>query len=149
MNEMYLVQLPRAEARYLAGVCASWPATPEARCVHAVREWLTGLLRSRTAQVSVRKIAGDLEPILAAVPVADRPRCGPFSLQSGGWVLPGHVEYLGAGTVRLDRAAIGSLAGLGHGDDFKVAFEDIGPVLTVGNDRYVLREEEPDIKTVT
>lgn len=146
MNGTYLVQLPRAEARYLAGVCTSWLATPEARCVHAVHEWLTGLLGSLAAQVSVCKIARDLGAILAAVPVADRPRCGPLSFQSAGWVLPGHVEYLGAGIVRLDRAAIGSLAGLGRGDDLKVVLEDIGSVLTVGDDRYVVREEEPDIK---
>lgn len=122
-----------------------WPATPETRCIHAIREWVNGLLQSRAASVSVRKIAADLEPILAAVPVADRPRRGPFTVR-GGRVLPGHVEYLGGGTVRLDEAAISSLAQLGYGEDFRVVFEDIGPVLTVGADRYVAQEEEPDGK---
>jgi hypothetical protein len=146
MNRTFLVQLPRAEARHLAGVSVCWPATPEASCIHAVREWLNGLLGSRAAQVSVGKIAADLGPILAAVPVADRPQCGPFSVRGGGGILPGHVEYLGGGIVRLDDTAISSLAELSPGEDFRVIFEDVGPVLAVGADRYIAREEEPDDK---
>jgi serine/threonine-protein kinase RsbW len=146
MTRIYLVQLSRAEARHLAGVGVCWPATPETRCIHAVREWLNALLRSRAVSVSVRKIAGDLESILGSVPVVDRPQCGPFSMRGSGRVLPGHAQYLGGRIVRLDGAAISSLAGLGYGEDFRVVFEDVGPVLTVGNDRYVVREEEPDDK---
>jgi len=147
MSRTYLVQLPKAEARHLVGVGQGWPATPEAACVQAVREWLCGV-QAPGAQdaVPVSRIAGDLEPILGRVPVAERPVRGPFAPGRAGAILPGRVEYLGGGIVRLDGAAVSSLAELGDGEDFRVVFEDAGPVLTVGADRYLAREEEPDSK---
>jgi hypothetical protein len=143
-SRTYTVQMPKAEARFLAGAGLGWPATPEARCVHAVRMWLTGLVRSRAVSVSVRKIAEDLEPLLARVPVTERPLSGPFAALGGRPPLPGRVEYLGACIVRLDDAALSSLAELRPGEDFRVSWTDAGPVLEVGPDRYVAREEEPD-----
>ena len=104
MSRYYRVQLPRAEARHLAGAGPAWPP---------------------------------------GSPAADRPVRGPFAPDARGAALPGRVEYLGAGIVRLDEAAIGSLAELPEGDDFRVIVEDVGPVLTVGPARYVAREEGP------
>jgi hypothetical protein len=145
-SRTYLVHMPKAEARFLAGVGVGWPATPEARCVHAVREWLTGLVRSRAVSVSVRKVADDLGPLLARVPVTERPLSGPFAAPGRRPPLPGRVEYLGAGIVRLDDAALSSLAGLRPGEDFRVTVTDAGAVLEIGADRYEAREEEPDAK---
>lgn len=59
---------------------------------------------------------------------------------------PGRAEYLGGGLVRLDQEAISTLAGLADGEDFKVSYTGAGPVLTVGADRYLAREESPDPK---
>jgi hypothetical protein len=67
MSRTYLVQMPKAEARYLAGVGVGWPATPDARCVHAIREWLNGIRGRRSRCVPVQKIIEDLEPILGQV----------------------------------------------------------------------------------
>lgn len=142
MIRTYVVQMPKAEARYLAGLAVGWPATPEARCVHAVREWLDGLRCRRSGQVPVEKVISDLELILDQVPPAERPVCGPFAAK-GGLLPPGLVKYLGDGAVRLDDAAISTLAGLREGDDFRVTQTDAGPVLSVGNDRYLAREDEP------
>lgn len=142
MSRTYLVQMPKAEARYLAGVGVSWPATPEAQCVHAVREWLNGLRRRRSGQVPVQKVLNDLDLILDQVPTAARPVCGPFAARNG-LLPPGQVKYLGDGAVRLDDTAISTLAGLQEGDDFHVTHTDAGPVLSVGNDQYLAREEQP------
>ena len=35
MSRSHVVQMPRAEARHLAGDGPAWPATPEARCLAA------------------------------------------------------------------------------------------------------------------
>ncbi|MGE5135406.1 MAG: hypothetical protein ACM32E_21165 [Gemmatimonadota bacterium] len=107
MSRCYLVHLPRAEARHLAGAGLAWPP---------------------------------------GSPAADSPVRGPFAPDGRGAALPGRVEYLGSGIVRLDGAAIGSLAELPEGDDFRVVFEDVGPVLTVGPARYAAVAEEPDPK---
>ncbi len=107
MSRHYRVQLPRAEARHLAGAGSAWPP---------------------------------------GSPAAERPVRGPFAPGRHGAVLPGEVEYLGGGIVRLDEVAIGSLADLPEDDDFRVTFGDVGPVLTVGPARYAALEEEPDPK---
>lgn len=146
MHRTYLVQMPRAEARHLAGIGSSWPASPEARCVHAIREWLHGLQRRHSLTVCVTKVVDDLTAILLIVPQTDRPARGPFAAAASGPPLPGHVEYLGAGIVRLDDIAISALAGLAHGEDFRVTMTDAVPVLTVGTDSYPAREEDPDAK---
>lgn len=72
---------------------------------------------------------------------------GPFGPRRSGLPLPGRVEYLGDGTVRLDETALASLAGLAEGEDFRMAITDAGPVLEVGPDRYLAREEDPGDKT--
>ena len=82
--QTYLVHMPRAEARYLAGVGVSWPATPEARCVHAVREWLNGIRGRRAEQVPVQKIIEELDPLLRQVPLAERPQHGPLAGRGAG-----------------------------------------------------------------
>lgn len=146
MSRSYLVRLPKAEARHLAGVGHGWPASPEATCVQAIREWLRELQAGGPGQLQISQIARDLGPILGRVPAAQRPVRGPFGPGGRRPVLPGRVEYLGGGVVRLDDAAIGSLAGLAEGEDFRVVIGDAGPVLTVGPDRYLAREEEPDPK---
>jgi hypothetical protein len=145
MSHRYLVHLPMAEARHLAGIGRGWPMGPEAAHVQALREWVRGV-QAGPGPVHVSRITADLEPALGRVPAADRPVRGPFAPGGRGVALPGRVEYLGAGTVRLDDAAISSLAELSTGEDFRVVFEDVGPVLTVGADRYVACEEEPDAK---
>lgn len=145
MSHRYLVHLPTAEARHLAGIGRGWPASPEAACVPALRERVRGV-QAGPGPVHISRITAGLEPILDRAPAAGRPVRGPFAPGGHGFAPPGRVEYLGAGTVRLDDAAIASLAELGAGDDFRVIFEDIGPVLTVGADRYVARQEEPDAK---
>jgi hypothetical protein len=123
-----------------------WPATPESRCLAAVREWLYGISRRNSPTVSVRKVVADLTAILALVPVAAKPVRGPFASPGGDRPMRGRAEYLGGGMVRLDDTAISSLAGLLEGEDFRVTYTDSGPVLTVGADTYPAREEEPDIK---
>lgn len=145
MSRTYRVEMPRAEGRYLAGIGAGWPATPEARCVHAVREWVNGLKGRRSPQVPVQKIINDLEAILDLVPMAERPVCGPFAARGRTPPLPGRVEYLGSGAVRLDDVAVSSLTGLRDGEDFRVIATDLGPVLVVGSDRYSAYEEGPEV----
>ena len=146
MTGTYLVHMPLAEARHLAGTGPAGPATAEARVINALREWLHGLSRRRTAVIPVRKVTADLNLILATVPPPQRPVRGPFGPSRAGPPLPGHVEYLGSGIVRLDEAAISVLTTLADSDDFKATCTDAGPVLTVGTDSYLAREEEPDVK---
>jgi len=74
------------------------------------------------------------------MPAAGQPVRGPFVPDQRGIAPPGRVEYLGAGTIRLDEAAISSLAVLGADADFRVIFADSGPVLLVGADRYQATE---------
>lgn len=141
MGALYLVQMPRAEARHLAGVGTSgWPASPEAACLHAVREWLIGIKARASMTVPVSCVVADLELILDRVPGARVPCRGPFAPRPGIGAPPGRVEYLGGGVVRLDEDAIRTLAGLGD-EDFRVVAGDGGPVLIVGGDRYLAREE--------
>jgi hypothetical protein len=139
MSRRYLVELPTTEGMRLAGIRMGWPSSPEGRCVHAISQWLTGLERRRVRCVLVTKISRDLWPLLERVSLAERPLHGPFA-HSGG-PLPGQVEYLGAGTVRLDDTALNSLAELRPGEDFRITYEATGPVLAVGHDRYPAREE--------
>jgi hypothetical protein len=146
-SRTYLVHMPKAEARHLAGTEPSWPATPHVRLAAALHEWLAGLSRRRAGFVPVRKVIADLTVILETVPLPQRPLCGPFGLGRAGPPLPGRVDYLGAGIVRLDEDAISSLAGLGPEEDFRVRLTDAGPVLAVGTDTYMAREEEPDTTT--
>ena len=146
MNRTYLVHMPPAEARHLAGTGPSWPATPQIRLASALHEWLTGLSRRRTAVIPVRKVVTDLGLILQTVPLPQRPLHGPFGPGRTGPPLRGRVDYLGSGIVRLDEDALSSLAGLAPGDDFRASFTDAGPVLTVGTDAYLAREEEPEAK---
>jgi len=138
------VQMPKAEARHLAGVGVGWPATPEARCVNAIREWLNGIRDGKSKHVAVKEIIDDLDPILGQVSLAERPMHGPFASRGGRPPLPGRVEYLGGGVVRLDDAGISALAELREGEDFCVIFAETGPVLTVGTDCYLAHTEEPD-----
>lgn len=137
MNRTYLVHMPRAEARYLAGLGVGWPTSPEARCVHAMREWLNGIRGRKSRYVPVQKVLDDLDSILGQVPVAERPTHGPFASRGGGAHLRGRVEYLGGGAMRLDDAAISALTELREGEDFRVTITDAGPVLLVGPDRYL------------
>ncbi len=142
MSRSYLVQMPRAEARHLAGSGRAGPPGPEARCIEAVREWLHGLRGRRPATVPVSAVMADLTRILAILPASRQPARGPLVTGPDGST-PGHAEYLGSGTVRLDDTAIRALARLPEGDDFRVTFTDAGPVLSVGADRYLARQEEP------
>ena len=141
-NPAYLVQLPRAEARHLAGVgpCA-WPASPEAACLHSVREWLAEIRTRASSTLPARRVVADLELILSRVHVARVPSRGPFAPCPGLGSPPGRVEYLGGGVVRLDDDAVATLAGLGADEDFRVVASDGGPVLVIGKDRYLAREE--------
>ncbi len=121
MSRYYVVHMPVAEARHLAGVgCAAATGGPGAG--------------------PAGRPGGDRRPGPDGGPAAARPVRGPFAPDRDGIVPPGRVEYLGAGTVRLDEAAIGSLAGLGAGTDFRVIYADSGPVLLVGADRYPVTE---------
>jgi hypothetical protein len=147
VSRSYLVQLPRAEARHLAGIGWGWPASPEATCVQEVREWLRVLCATGPDPVPVSRVAADLAAILARVPAAGRPVRGPFAPGGRGPAPPGRVEYLGAGIVRLDEAAVSTLAQLRDGEDFRVVRTDPGPVLTIGADRYLARPQEPDPKS--
>jgi hypothetical protein len=147
MSVTYLVHLPRAEASHLAGLGPRGLAGPKDRALATVREWVTGLAHRRTATVPVAKVVADLTVILDTVPSASGPVCGPFSPPGNGRPpLPGRVDYLGGGTVRLDEDAISALAGLPYGEDFRVRFTDAGPVLSIGADAYLACEEEPGVK---
>jgi hypothetical protein len=140
----WLVQMPQAEARHLAGTCHGWPAAPQLRLAAALREWLAGLSHRRAAVVSVSKVVADLTLILETVPLPQRPVRGPFGPGRGGPPLPGRVDYLGGGVVRLDDTAISALAGLSPADDYRVSYTGAGPVLAIGAATYLAREEEPD-----
>lgn len=124
MARTYLIDLPRAEARHLSGVGPAWPATPEARALGTLREWLCGVSRSGAATIAVSKLVADLTLILDIAPAGTRPVRGPLRPDRSG--PPGRVEYLGSGTVRLDEAAIAMLAELRDGEDFRVTFTDAG-----------------------
>jgi hypothetical protein len=145
----YLVHMPLAEARHLAGVGDCWPATPQLRLAAALREWLAGISRRRSTVISARKVIADLTLILEAVPLPQRPLHGPFGPASSGPPLPGQVNYLGGGIVRLNEDALSSLASLAPDDDYRVIHTDVGPVLSVGADTYLARVEEPDNQTLT
>lgn len=139
---VYLVQMPRAEARHLAGVgICGWSASLEAACLHAVREWLAGVKACACETVPVSDVVADLELILSRVPETRGPRRGPFAPSPGVGCPPGRVEYLGGGVVRLVEDAVATLAGLGADEDFRVVATDCGPVLVVGEDRYLAREQ--------
>jgi hypothetical protein len=142
----YLVHLPHAEARHLAGTGTAWPATPQMRLAGALREWLTGVSRRRSAIIAVRKVVADLSLILETVQLPQRPVCGPFGPGRVGPRSPGRVDYIGGGIVRLDEDAISFLASLQPGDDFHVTHTNAGPMLSVGADAYLARKEEPDTK---
>ena len=144
MSQNYVVYMPKAEARYLAGVGMRWPPTPAARCGDALREWLNGLRDRQSEHVAVHAVIDDLDPLLDRVPVIKRPASGPFASRGGGPPLPGQVEYLGEGAVRLDDAAVSALAGLREDQDFRITITDMGPILWVGADQYLVREEELD-----
>lgn len=147
MNGTYLVHMPKAEARHLAGIGPPGPAGPEARALAALREWVHGISRRRAATIPVATVVTDLTAILAIIPTAAAPARGPFAPPGdGGPLLPGQVSYLGGGTVRLDHDALHALAGLRSGEDFRVHFTNAGPVLTVGSDSYLAREEVTDAK---
>jgi hypothetical protein len=142
VSRSYLVSMPRAEARHLAGIGPAWPAAAETRCIEAIREWLHGIQRRRAATVPVARIVADLTAILGILPAQARPVRGPFARPADGSPAPpGRAEYLGGGVVRLDEAAISSLARLLPEEDFHVMWTSAGPVLTVGADRYLACEE--------
>jgi hypothetical protein len=105
--------------------------------------WLTGLRRRTTRAVTVAKVVNDLTPLLDQA-LAGQPACGPFAASGGQPPLPGRVEYLGGGIVRLDDTALASLAGLPEGTDFRTVFTDADPVPVVGCDRYAAHEGEPE-----
>jgi hypothetical protein len=127
MTRHYRLELPRAEGMRLAGIGMGWPATPEGRCVHAVS-----------------KVSRDLWPLLEAVPLTQPPQHGPFAACAhGGSPLPGRVTYLGAGTVRLDGAALSALAELADGEDFRIVWTSAGPVMTIGTDCYPAYDDYP------
>lgn len=104
---------------------------------------VAGLSRRRVGIVPVRKVVADLTLILDTAPLPTRPLCGPFGPGRAGLTLPGRVEYLGGGIVRLDEAAVNALATLADGDDFKVTLTAAGHLLTAGADTYLAHEEEP------
>lgn len=139
------MQLPRPDARDLAGAGQVWPGTPEARCVQAIREWLAGLAGRRAAAVPVSKVVADLTLLLGMVP-GDRAEAHVPVGRWGGAPLPGRVDYLGCGIVRLDEMAISALAALADGEDFRVTSTTVGPMLAVGAGRYLMHEESPQHK---
>jgi hypothetical protein len=144
-SRTYLVHMPRAEACHLAGIGPPGLPGPKDSALAAVREWMADLACRRLATVPVARVVGDLTAILDLVPAAAGPVRGPFAPPADSRSpLPGTVAYLGSGTVRLDEDAIGALAGLAPGQDFRVAFTDAGPVLSVGADTYLARAEGPD-----
>ena len=142
----WLVHMPLAEARHLAGAGHGWPASPQTRLAAALREWVAGISGRRSGVIPVRKVVEDLTLILESVPLPQRPLCGPFGPGRAGPRPPGQVDYLGGGIVRLDEDALSSLASLAPSDDFYVTHTSAGPVLSVGADTYLAREEEPDAK---
>lgn len=145
MVRSYVVQMPPPEARHLAGTGPHSLATPEARCLLAIREWLHGISRRRAATVPGHKIVTDLTAILNIAPPPSRPVRGPFAPTGNSKpTLPGQVEYLGNGIVRLDDTAISILTQLREGADFKVTLTDAGPILAVGADTYPAHEEKPE-----
>jgi hypothetical protein len=146
MSRTYLVHLPLAEARHLAGTTHNWPATPQMRLAAAVREWLAGVSRRRSRVIPVRKAVADLTLILETVPLPQRPVRGPFGPRHASPPLPGQADYLGGGIVRLDEDAINSLASLPPGEDYHITHTDAGPLLTFGTDTYLAHEEQPDPK---
>jgi len=117
MSRSYVVHMPIAEARHLAGVGQAHP--------------VGGLAASRAS-----KSGANSKPGRPRNPANGQSVRGPFAPDRHGIVPPGRVEYLGEGTVRLDEAAIGRLAGLSADADFRVIFADSGPVLLVGAARY-------------
>ena len=129
-SRTWLVHMPLAEARHLAGTGHGWPASPQMRLAAALREWVAGISRRRTAVVPVRKVVADLTLILETVPLPQWPVCGPFGPGRAGTPLSGEVAYLGGGIVRLDGEALRSLASLAPGDDFRVTHTNAGPVLS-------------------
>jgi hypothetical protein len=139
MTRTYLVQMPEAEARYLAGLVPGRPAGPETDCMQEIRDWLRGAVAA--GRPHVREFAAELTPMLDRCQLAARPARGPFAPGRRGFALPGRVEYLGDGLVRLDEVALRSLAEITPGEDFRMTSEDIGPVIWVGADRYPAREE--------
>ena len=145
-SRTWLVHLPLAEARHLAGTGQGWPAPPQTRLAATLREWLAGISRRRSRVIPVRKVIADLTSILESVPLPRRPVCGPFGPGRAGRRPPGQVEYLGGGIVRLDEDAISALASLDPRDDFHITHTSAGPLLSVGTDHYLAREEEPDAK---
>lgn len=78
MTHTYLVHMPQAEARHLAGTGYGWPAAPQARLAAALREWLAGISRRHSAVIPVRKVVADLTLILEVVPMPQWPLHGPF-----------------------------------------------------------------------
>jgi hypothetical protein len=143
VTRTYLVEMPKAEARHLAGTGCGWPASPESRIVAGLRDWLHGLAGRRSETVPVGKVLDDLTSLLELATTAGKPVRGPFGPGRGGPSLPGHAEYLGGGVVRLDEVAISALAGLVEGEDFRAVLTTAGPVLLVGTDNYLAREEQP------
>ena len=114
---------------------SGWPTSPEAACLHAVREWLADVDARNAATVPVASVVADLELILARVPESRVPCRGPFAPRPRIGAPPGRVEYVGGGMVRLDEDAIATLAGLGAEEVFRVIASDGGPVLVVGKDQ--------------
>lgn len=66
----------------------------------------------RPLHVAVHKVIDDLDPLLDRVLLTKRPASGPFASRGGGPPLPGRVQYLGGGAVRLDDVAVSALAEL-------------------------------------
>ncbi len=146
MTRAYLVKFPgEAEAHYLAGIARHPDASPAQACVQAIRDWLGRLQATGREYVSPEEISADLAPVLARTEAAagnrQGPECGPFAPDAAGRSRPGRVEYLGDGVVRLDSLALSALACLDHRADFRVTFEDGGPVMIVGHDRYTVTED--------
>lgn len=142
MSRTFLVVMPDAEAKHLAGVGNPGLPTPETRCVHAIRNWLTGLENRRAHSVTVMQVSRDLRAILDLAPQAARPVRGPYTALGRGAPLAGRVQYVGAGIVRMDERALSALAGLRLDEDFHVHFTDAGPFLTVSGSSYPVREEQ-------
>jgi hypothetical protein len=133
MRRRYVVQMPPAEARHLAGVGRAHLAGMPGACP-------ASRAGADPAPGEGTQPDEGTQPGSAGSPAAGQPVRGPFAPDRHRIVPPGRVEYLGAGTVRLDEAAIASLAGLSAGADFRVIFADTGPVLLVGADRYLATE---------
>jgi len=145
-SRTWLVHMPLAEARHLAGTGHGWPASPQMRLAAALREWVAGISRRRTAVVPVRKVVADLTLILETVPLPQWPVCGPFGPGRAGTRCP----------ARWHISAAGSSAWTGRPSDpwpaSPLATTSASPTPTpgrscpVGADTYLAREEEPDTK---